>query len=647
MNPSRWRHAAVLGPALAVLAVAGLLASRSGTSNGAGDGPERSADPLVPLPSPARGSAGPAFGTEVARPTSTSVQSKLWFADGSWWGALYVPAAAEWRIHWFEWSTQRWRDTGTPLDERTDARIDTLWDGDSLVVASAGRQEDNPRSALRVSRYAYDAGDRRWSRAAGYPVTVVPKGVIGPTVARDTTGSLWLSYVAGGIPFVVRSSGSDGRWGAPFALPGAAAGRAEQAALAAYGSTVGVLWTELEEDAVHVATHADGAPTGDWAAEVVEVAGRGGADNLVVLRGVPAAEDRPATLVAAVQTLPKSGAPRNVLGPGLVVLEGGDGGTWRTSRFATITDAPGAPVLTVDGAAGQVTVATVSRSSPGTMFVKSARLDDLVFPSGAGTQLVVGRSPASRLLDPSSTKQALGPESGLLVLVADNGRAEYVSGASALGGPEPGTPSPGDERPPPTSGAVELVSEDFQSAAPGAPLDPLWRLRSDDPTGATSVVPAGPGGALAGRVTTGVGGASTQVCRSIGVVTGDLAVNVDVLVEGAATGGAVLTSVRGDREVAGVRVSGRGRISWWQGAEQVQSEVAAEAGRWYRLTTAVHVGAKTWDFTLWDRSTGQLLVTMAGLPWRDATDVSVDDVCFESPGGAGAGTVLDNLAVER
>jgi hypothetical protein len=109
----------------------------------------------------------------------------------------------------------------------------------------------------------------------------------------------------------------------------------------------------------------------------------------------------------------------------------------------------------------------------------------------------------------------------------------------------------------------------------------------------------------------------------------------------------VLTSVRGDREVAGVRVSGRGRISWWQGAEQVQSEVTAEPGRWYRLTTAVHVGAKTWDFTLWDRSTGQLLVTMAGLPWRDARDASVDDVCFESPDGAGAGTVLDNLAVER
>ena len=655
-----WRQLLVVGPALAVLVLAAVLATRHGGSGGSSEArPERPSVPLVSPPAPTRGSAGPTFGAEVARPTSTAAQSKLWFASGSWWGALYAPAAGEWRIHWFEWSTQRWRDTGTPLDERTDARIDALWDGDRLVVASAGRQEDNARSGLRVARYRFDDARRRWSLDAGFPVTVVPNGVTDPTIGRDTTGALWVAYVAGATPFVARSSSSDARWGPPLALPGADAGRAEQAALATFGTSVGLMWTELAEDAVHVAVHDDGAPVADWRSDAVDVPGRaGGADpadspvpdgaaNSLVLRGVPAAEGRDATLVAAVQTLPKSGTPRNILGPGLVLLQGGTGDTWRTSRVASMADAPGSPVLTVDGAAARVSVATVSRDNPRAMFVKSADLDDLVFPSGPGTQLLLGRSPASRLLDPTSTKQALGAESGLLVLVADDGRSEYVSGAAALGGPEPGTPSPGDEQAPPTSGAVELVAEDFQSGAVGAALDPLWRLRSDDPSGRTSVVAAGGDGALAGRVTTGFGGSSTQVCRSFGVVTGDLSTNVDVMLDGAQVGGAVLTGVRGDREVAAVRVSGRGRIGWWQGAEQVQTDLEAQPGRWYRLTTSVHVATKTWDFVLFDRSNGAVLASAAGLGWRDARDTSVDDVCFESPDGVGAGLVLDNLEVQR
>jgi len=50
---------------------------------------------------------------------------------------------------------------------------------------------------------------------------------------------------------------------------------------------------------------------------------------------------------------------------------------------------------------------------------------------------------------------------------------------------------------------------------------------------------------------------------------------------------------------------------------------------------------------LFDRSNGAVLASAAGLGWRDARDTSVDDVCFESPDGVGAGLVLDNLEVQR
>lgn len=643
MNVSA-RQLVVVATALVVVAAAAALGMRADASD-RDPGEARASGregPLVTVPAASRGQVGPSYGDEADRPTSTAAQSKLWVADGSWWGALWSPSAAEWRIHWLEWSTQRWVDTGTPLDDRPDARIDVLWDGDSLVVAAAGHREDTARHALRVSRYRFAAG-RRWAVDAGYPVTVVPNGVTDPTVGRDATGALWVSYVVGGTPVVARTDGRDARWGDPTRLPGARAGRAQHAALATFGDAVGVLWTEAGEDAVHVATRVAGE---DWQAQVVEVANRGGDGNAIVVRAVPATDAEPASLVAAVQTLPERNQPRNTLGPGLVLLQGGAEGAWRTSHVATVRDGPGAPVLLVDGAAREVDVVTVSRSVPGTMYVKSAGLDDLVFGSGAGTPLVVGRSPASDLQDPTSTKQDLGPDTGLVVLVADRGPAAYLHGALALDGPDPGTAVPGDDVVPSGSSALDLVVEDFESGTAGAPLDPVWRRRSDDPTGTASVVPVAPEG-LAGRLASGSGGSSTSVCRSPGVVSGDMTVDVDVLLEGPAAGGALLTSVRGDEEVARVRAGANGRISWWQGATQTQSEQTVAPGQWYRLTTTVHVATKTWDFILSDRARGSIVLQADGVPWRDATGATVDSVCLGSPEGTGAALLLDNFRVQR
>jgi hypothetical protein len=476
-------------------------------------------------------------------------------------------------------------------------------------------------------------------------VTVVPNGVTDPTVGRDAAGALWVSYIAGGSPLVARTEGSDARWGDPIGLPGARRGRAEHAALAPFGDAVGVLWTEAGEDAVHVATHGAGAAPDDWQAQLVEVDNRGGEGNAVVVRAVPATDEEPASLVAAVQTLPERNEPRNDLGPGLVLLQGGAEGPWRTSHVATVRDGPGAPVLLVDSAAREVDVVTVSRSSPGTMYVKSAGLDDLVFGSGPGTPLVTGRAASSELQDPTSTKQDLGPGTGLVVLVADRDRTAYLHGALALDGPDPGTAVPGDGRVPTGSSSLDLVVEDFEAGTVGAPLDPVWRRRSEDVTGTASVVPVADG--LAGRLASGAGGSSTSVCRSPGVVSGDMTVDVDVLLEGPAAGGALLTSVRGDREVARVRAGANGRISWWQGPTQTQSDQTVAPGRWYRLTTTVHVATKTWDFRLVDRASGAVVLGADAVPWRDPTDATVDSVCLGSPDGTGAALLLDNFRVQR
>jgi hypothetical protein len=633
---------------VAVLAVAAVVAVNADASGpAAGPRDARREGPLVSAPVPSRGQLGPDLGPDVDRPTSSTAQSKLWFADGSWWGALFSASAQEWRIHWLEWATQQWVDTGTPLDDRPDARLDVLWDGRSLVVVGGGRAEDNTRQAVRVTRYSLPGPDRRWVRDFGFPVTVFPAGATDPTVARDAAGTLWVSAVLGGSPVLSRSSGDDTRWDDPVVVPGATPGVAEHAAVAAYGSGVGVMWVQRGEDAVHVATSPDGGALETWKHELVDVPGRGDDDNALALRAVPAAPDRPASLVAAVQTLPGVADPRNPLRPGLVLVAGGDGEPWRRSKVTALDDGPGSPSLVVDADAGQVVVVTVSRTFPGVLQHKAADLDDLVFPSGTGTQLAAGRAPTSRLQDPTSSKQPVGALSGATFLVADEDQRTYVSGALALGGPDPGTASPGDDPRPAAPSFLDLVVEDFQGGAVGAALDPVWRRRSDDPSGSATVVSTGADGGLAARVVTGGTGLPIAVCRSPGVVGGDMTVDVDVLIEGPGVGGTILTSVRGDREVAGVRVGDRGRAAWYEGPGRVQSEERLAAGRWYRVTTTVHVPTKTWDFVLWDRSTGGIILSRGGLPWRDPRDATVDEVCIGSPDGPGAGTLVDNLRVRR
>src|SRR5438093_13134556 len=72
-------------------------------------------------------------------PTADKPQSKLWFNDGLWWGALFNRTTKKFDIYRFNWSPNTWSDTGTVIDERTTVRTDCLWDGTHLYIASAVR----------------------------------------------------------------------------------------------------------------------------------------------------------------------------------------------------------------------------------------------------------------------------------------------------------------------------------------------------------------------------------------------------------------------------------------------------------------------------------------------------------------------------
>ncbi len=56
------------------------------------------------------------YGTGTTAPTADKPQSKLWYADGKWWGSLFSPGSQSFTIHRLDWTTQSWTDTGVLVD---------------------------------------------------------------------------------------------------------------------------------------------------------------------------------------------------------------------------------------------------------------------------------------------------------------------------------------------------------------------------------------------------------------------------------------------------------------------------------------------------------------------------------------------------
>ena len=58
------------------------------------------------------------FGSNVSQPTGEKPESKLWWNDGFWWGALYNSGNSQYEIHRFNLATQSWTSSGVAIDNR-------------------------------------------------------------------------------------------------------------------------------------------------------------------------------------------------------------------------------------------------------------------------------------------------------------------------------------------------------------------------------------------------------------------------------------------------------------------------------------------------------------------------------------------------
>jgi hypothetical protein len=380
------------------------------------------------------------YGTNATAPSAKENQSKLWFNNGSWWGALFSKTTKKYKIHRLDPSTQAWVETAAVIDERSTSRVDALWDGTHLYVATAGTSETAQSQSARILRFSYSSQTDTYTLDAGFPVTITSGGMQAIVIAKDTTGTLWATYTQANRVYVTHSAGSDLNWVTPFVLPATGATgllSQDESSIVSYNSHVGIMWGDQAHSPMtyYFAVHNDGAAETAWQSTIA-LQGPEIADNHINLKGLDG--DAAGQVFAAVKTSLNSPADPLYY---LLVLK--QDGTWARHVFGTVADDHTRAQVVIDQSDRQVYVYGSSPCcSGGTIYYKETSLDNIVFEPGKGTPLIASATD-THINNPSSTKQTLSAATGLAVLGSDDATRFYLHSLFGLGA--------GDTAPPETT----------------------------------------------------------------------------------------------------------------------------------------------------------------------------------------------------
>ena len=588
---------------------------------------------------------GAAFDPEITgQPTADRNQSKLWVHDGRWWAAM-LASTGEVTIHWLEWGSQKWHDTGVLIDERGGVRSDALALGDRLWIVTAGRNAESAASHARVIRFSFEEAEARYVLDAGFPATITEAGVEGISIARDSAERLWITYIAEGRVWFTATDGDDRRWLPPTELPttGTIVG-ADQAAVVTLGDEVGIIWSNQLDDAIYYAsTTADGPPD-VWPTTRIVVEGSRQSDDHINVKTLPGPDGG---IYAVVKTSLDELTPRNDQKPLIMLLGRGPDGVWRQSVVGRVHDRHSRPIVLIDEEHRELYVFATSPGHVGDLFYKRASIDDLEFSGGTGDRFI--DLPDGQVSNPTSTKQPVNSSSGMVVLATEDAAAaaHYVHGAAGLGGTAPGEGTEQQDAgatPIAGSAGVVLFHDTFDWTDAGEPVRAGWR-GSIEPPAEISVVAIAGGHAAA--LTSPTGGAA-RACREALLGPADrLVVSARVQAVNLGTNDAQLLAVGGtEGEVLSLRGLPDGRLAYTDGPEKVQSGQVIATGTWYAVEATINVSAATYSWQVTDAS-GRPIASGANAALQ-ADGGAPEEVCFRTATGNVGDTLLfDEVRVSR
>lgn len=280
-------------------------------------------------PGPARA----VFRVDVPNPTADKPQSKLWYAQDSWWACL--PTQNGNQI--FRRSAAGWIRSDEPESPlrglHGHADVDADQDSVRVVLVAA--------DAFTVAVMRYDEQQSGYVRAA--PPTTWPTPADGAietaTITNDQAGRLWVAYDAGQSVWVRASSGPSGvRWTDPIRL-GRGISDDDICAIARVRGGVAVVWSNQNSDSVLCRIHRDSSAPEIWdQTEIIAQGNRTADDHL----NCAATED--GTLFVATKT--SLDTPNQPL---LLLRERLPDGQWRSHAYANLEPnaEPSRPIVLV------------------------------------------------------------------------------------------------------------------------------------------------------------------------------------------------------------------------------------------------------------------------------------------------------------
>ena len=417
------------------------------------------------------GYVGPVYGTATTAPTGQKPQSKLWVADGIWWGALFDRTSGDFHIFRYDWTANTWTDTGVLVDERTNMYLDALWDGQHLYVVSAGTNTTSTSHSPRLVRFSYSSSTQTWSRDAGYPVTPMGNGgVKSAVIAKDSTGLLWVTFFHGSKIYVTHSTpGDDKVWVPRYQLPTPAGqsnvGTEDLSAIVAFdGNKVGVLWSNQlsTSETMYWSWHQDGTSDQQWNLQVAYQQPEG-ADDHINLKSLVG--DSAGRVFAVAKTSMDANSD-----PLFNLLTLSTSGQWSSDVVWTQADDSTRAIVQIDTTSRQIYVfGAAPCCSGGTIYMKKAALDNPQFSSGLGTPFI-HKDAHPEANNPTSTKQVVNATTDLVVMASDDQTRTYLYNRIDLGPSGPDTTPPQTtitSAPPATTGATDATFE-FSSSEAGS-----------------------------------------------------------------------------------------------------------------------------------------------------------------------------------
>jgi len=378
--------------------------------------------------------------------TAEKPESKLWWNDGYWWASMWSGnTSGAYHIYRLNWATQTWIDTGVPLDTRIGTKADVLWDqaANKLYVvshiwsgsgstASAGQRGE-------LFRYSYNAATDTYSIDSGFPVEVNDADSEALTIAKDSTGTLWVTYVQSSKVWVNHSiGGNDAVWGTPYVLPvGSTANVSSDdlSTIIAYNGYIGVMWSNQSSGAtMHFAAHQDG--TGDAAANWVTSAPyTTSGDDHINLKSLQ--NDSAGNLFALIKTSKSANLIVLLVCRNSTCTSASD---WTPyTAYTGATGSPTRPLLLIDTSNRDLYVFVRVSHGTDSIYYKTTDLDNISFTTAGTDEETYGTAfiksaTETGINDPTSTKQNVSSSTGLVVMASDSSKRYYLHNCMSLTG---------------------------------------------------------------------------------------------------------------------------------------------------------------------------------------------------------------------